>query len=241
MSRTITWRRKAAGLTAGVAVAALAYITACSSGSGSDGGSQGKAVHQQPGRHRRGHDDADQGPTFWTWVPDIEKEVKALRGRLPRRSTSRSSTSARAPTSPFAQRPEGGRGRAGRRAGRVPAPVVVRAGRQPARPRRVPEDIGDGAVHGCGTGQVHRRREGLERPQDLEADGLAMPRGPAHAARHPRSRRRAWDAFAQAATDLQKDPNLYLTNLPGSDAWASSPRCCGRPVRVRSGGTAGRR
>ena len=81
MSRTkITWRRKAMGLTAGIAVAALA-LTACSGGSsGTKTTGPAAAVSQAD------IDKAMKTPTkltFWTWVPDIENEVKLFEAAYP--------------------------------------------------------------------------------------------------------------------------------------------------------------
>jgi len=80
MSRTTTtWRRKATGLTAGIAVAALA-LTACSSGGG--GGEATTAAVSQADI-----DKAMQTPTtltFWTWVPDIQKEVDLFEKAYPK-------------------------------------------------------------------------------------------------------------------------------------------------------------
>ena len=75
---TITWRRKATMLSAGIAVAALA-LGACSGGS-SSGGATTAAVSQAD------IDKAMTTPTnltFWTWVPDIQNEVDLFEKAYP--------------------------------------------------------------------------------------------------------------------------------------------------------------
>lgn len=76
---TKTWRRKATGITAGMAVAALA-LTACSGGGGGGDDATTAPVSQAD------IDKAMTTPTkltFWTWVPDIQNEVDLFEKAYP--------------------------------------------------------------------------------------------------------------------------------------------------------------
>ncbi|GCD18752.1 sugar ABC transporter substrate-binding protein [Cellulomonas algicola] len=216
MSRTITWRRKAAGLTAGVAVAALA-LTACSSGGGSDGGGETTGPVSQADI-----DEAMKTPTkltFWTWVPDIEKEVKLFEDAYPAIDVEVVNV---------------GQGadhyqklRSALKAGEG-APDVAQVEFQHLSSFALgdnlldltpymPADVGDDYVPWVweqvkstdgekvwGVPQDSGPMGLLYREDLLSQHGIEVPT--------------TWDAFAQAATDLHaKDPNLYLTNLPGND------------------------
>ena len=217
MSRTtITWRRKAMGLTAGMAVAALA-LTACS------GGSPGaKATGPAAAVSQADIDKAMKTPTkltFWTWVPDIQNEVKLFEAAYP------------AITVDVVNVGQGAdhykKMRSALQAGKG-APDVAQIEFQHVQSFALGDNLLDltpyipattGADYVPWVWKQVRSTDGSKIwsiPQDsgpmgqlyrddiLKAHNIAVPT--------------TWDEFATAAKTLHAaDPNVYLTNMPGND------------------------
>ncbi|GCE76251.1 ABC transporter substrate-binding protein [Cellulomonas biazotea] len=215
MSRTITWRRKAAALTAGVGVAALA-LTACSGGGGDTAEETTGPVSQAD------IDEAMQTPTelvFWTWVPDIEKEVALFEAAYPAIDVKVVNVGQGADHyQKMRSALEAGEG----------APDVAQVEFQHLQSfalgdnlldltSYLPEDVSGDYVDWIWEQVLSTDGEKVWGvPQDSGPMGLLYRDDilAAHGIEVPTT----WDAFAQAATDLHAaDPNVYLTNLPGND------------------------
>ena len=121
-----TWR-KAAGITAGIAVAALA-LTACSGGGGGSDEEPAEAITQED------IDEAMTTPTeltFWTWVPDIENQVDLFEEAYPAIDVKVENVGqGAAHYQKLRSAIAGRRGRTRRRPDRVPVHPVVRARRR---------------------------------------------------------------------------------------------------------------
>lgn len=217
MSReTMTWRRKATGLTAGMAVAALA-LTACSGGGGGDDAGVTTAAVSQADI-----DKAMETPTkltFWTWVPDIENEVALFEKAYPAIDVEVVNVGQGADHyKKLRSALQAGKG----------APDVAQLEFQHVQSFAlgdnlldltpyIPADASDNFVPWVWE-QV-KSTDGSKVwsiPQDsgpmgqlyrediLQAHGIEVPT--------------TWDDFATAAQTLHDaDPNVYLTNMPGND------------------------
>ncbi|WP_407341954.1 extracellular solute-binding protein [Pengzhenrongella phosphoraccumulans] len=217
MSRTSnTWRGKAMGLTAGVAVAALS-LTACSGGSsGGDSTGTAEAVSQAD------IDTAMTTPTtltFWTWVPDIENEVKLFEAAYPAIKVEVVNVGQGADHyKKMRSALQAGKG----------APDVSQIEFQHVQSFALGDNLLDLTPYiPATTGDdyvpwVWKQVQSTDGskiwsiPQDsgpmgqlyrediLKANNITVPK--------------TWDEFATAATTLHAaDPNVYLTNLPGND------------------------
>lgn len=222
MSRTnTTWRGKAMGLTAGVAVAALA-LTAC-------GGTNGDAPGAAATASQADIDKAMTTPTtltFWTWVPDIENEVKLFEAAYPAIKVDVVNVG------------QGGdhykKMRSALQAGKG-APDVSQIEFQHVQSFALGDNLLDltpyiPATTGAdyvpwvwkqvlstdgskiwGIPQDSGPMGQLYRDDILKANNITVPT--------------TWDEFATAATSLHAaNPNVYLTNLPGNDCDVSGRR-----------------
>lgn len=217
MSRTtITWRRKAAGLTAGVAVAALG-LTACGGGGGGE--------EEEPTAERISQADIDEAMstptklTFWTWVPDIENEVALFEEEYPEIDVEVVNVGQGADHyQKLRSALEAGKG----------APDVAQIEFQHVQSFAlgdnlldltpyIPEDTA-GDYEDWVWEQV-KSTDGSKVwsiPQDSGPMGLLYREDilAAHGIEVPTT----WEEYAKAAETLHAaDPNVYLTNLPGND------------------------
>ena len=165
MSATPFTRRKFLISTAAAASSAW-FLAACSS----DGGSAPAAAPSASTVPQSDIDkamDTETTLTFWTWVPDIQNEVKLFTTKYPKIKVERGQRRPGRPALPeAADRDPGRAGRPGRRPGRVPVHQLLHAGRRkPARPDPLRPGGAEGHLSGLGLvpGQHQRRRVGRSR------------------------------------------------------------------------------
>jgi hypothetical protein len=152
--------------------------------------------------------------TFWTWVPNIDKEVALFEKKYPAIKVKVvNAGQGTAAVHQAAHRAEGRQRRPGHGADRVPVHPDLHHHQQPARPAPVRRLGAQGQVRRLDLGPGQRPNgEIWAIPQDTGPMGMLYRQGHLRQARHhvPKT----WDEFAAAARKLHKaDPNVYLTNL----------------------------
>ncbi|QTE31188.1 ABC transporter substrate-binding protein [Pengzhenrongella sicca] len=217
MSRTTnTWRRKATGLTAGMAVAAMA-LTACSGGdSGGDAAETTTTVSQAD------IDEAMTTPTkltFWTWVPDIENQVQLFMDEYPAIEVEVVNVGQGADHyKKLRSALQAGKG----------APDVAQLEFQHVQSFALGDNLLDLTPYipaDTGEDYVDWVWQQVQSTDGSKVWSIPQDAGPlgqlyrediltAHGIEVPTT----WDDFAVAAKTLHEaDPNVYLTNMPGND------------------------